>query len=287
MAKIAHDEYKVVITLTENMLGTNPIDPNIFDTHILNKQRELILEKSKINKEVNKYLDQLPLAKNSTDKEITALMDKLEELFGIELDAKKRAQLLAEGLDALKETLAEHELKGVTLFFWNKDKKLPMIGSHMIYGFLKAASEAIGRTMDRKNATALQSTSYTQSLINQHVKIEGKFITFDRDIQRSKSGDAYFYQRPLRAMTAQGPRVSLAKSEVVPSGAKLEFTLKVMSGSAITEDVLDTLFNYGEWVGLGQWRSAGNGQFSFTMKKVLKSSGGVKKSKSEERRLEA
>ena len=60
----------------------------------------------------------------------------------------------------------------------------------------------------------------------------------------------------------------MAKSEVVGAGAKLKFTLKVMKGSAITQDVLIQLFSQGEMTGLGQWRNSGKGQFSFEMMKV-------------------
>ena len=39
------DKYRVKLTLLRDQLGTNPIDPNIQSTHILEKQRQLILEK--------------------------------------------------------------------------------------------------------------------------------------------------------------------------------------------------------------------------------------------------
>lgn len=138
----------------------------------------------------------------------------------------------------------------------------------MIYGFLKAAAEAIGRTLPKKNATVLHSISYTQSLINQHVRCEQKFITFDKDIRKNEDGSTSYLQRSLRAMTAQGPRISLAKSEVIDEGAKLTFTLKVLMGSPITEETLKTLFEYGEFVGLGQWRSSGHGMFTYKLIKL-------------------
>ena len=66
-------------------------------------------------------------------------------------------------------------------------------------------------------------------------------------------------------MTAQGPRVSLAKSEVVPAGAKLSFTLKVMDDSPLDKKTLKKLLSYGECSGLGQWRNAGYGSFTFNL----------------------
>ena len=48
-------KYRIELELIRDMLGTNPSDPDIQDTHIIEKERRIILEKSKINKEINKY----------------------------------------------------------------------------------------------------------------------------------------------------------------------------------------------------------------------------------------
>lgn len=67
-------------------------------------------------------------------------------------------------------------------------------------------------------------------------------------------------QRPLRASTAQGERVSLANSEVAPAGTTIEFTVKCLVDSD-TEAVKEWL-EYGTLKGLGQWRNSGKGRFS-------------------------
>lgn len=261
-------EYNTQITLTRDMLATNPCDPNVLDTHIIDRQRKLILEKSQVNSTINKYLDQLPIAKEKGEAEVKALLDRLEELTGLELTAEDRDKAVRGELESLKETFKELDIKGTTVFFWDKDTDKPCIGDHMIYGFLKAASEAIGRTLPRKKAEVLHSTSYTQSLINQHVRCVQQFIPFDCDIARDENGFPEYKQRSLRAMTAQGPRVSLAKSERVPAGANLKFTLRVMEGSPIEEKHLKKLLEYGQLSGLGQWRNAGYGQFTFEIFKA-------------------
>jgi hypothetical protein len=257
--------YQVQLTLLRDQLGTNPCDPSIMDTHIINRQRKLILEKSGVNSQINKYLDALPISAEKGQAELDALFAKIEQLTGMELTPSERADAIAGKLESLRETFKSLELTGTTVFFWNQEKNLPMIGDHMIYGFLKAASEAIVRATpkgEQKAGTVLKSASYTQSLINQHVRCESQFVTFDKDIKRNEDGSEFTLQRSLRAMTAQGPRISIAKSEVVPAGAKLEFVLKVLDGSQINLKVLQTLFAYGECVGLGQWRNAGYGMFS-------------------------
>jgi len=263
------DKYEVKLVLTRDQLATNPCDPNVMDTHILDRQRKLILDNKGVNKEINKYLDQLPIAIEKGEAEVDKLIDRLEELTGYEFSPSERKMAIKGELESLKETFKELDVKGTTVFFWDKEKNLPAIGDHMIYGFLKAATEAICRTVKgAKRGTVLQSCSYTQSIINQHLKCENQFITFDTDVKRDEGGTSAFLQRSLRAMTAQGPRISLAKSEVVPAGARLQFTLKVMKGSPLTEEHLNNMFSYGELVGLGQWRNAGFGQFSYEMMRV-------------------
>lgn len=262
------------ITLVRDQLGTNPSNPNIHDQHILNKERELILEKNKTNTAVNTYLDAIAISREKGESELNALLDKLEEIFGFAFTKEERADAMAGKLESLRETIKEYSLEGVTVFFWNKALKRPMIGDHMVYGFMKAAAEAIVRTLpksEQKAGTVMKSASYTQSLINQHVRCEEEFITFDKDIKRDERGRPLYLQRSLRAMTAQGPRVSLAKSEVVEAGAKLKFTLKVLEGSQLDDDeVLKKIFDYGQMTGLGQWRNAGHGMFDYTMKRLGK-----------------
>lgn len=262
------DRYKIRLTLLRDMLGTNPCDPNVHDVHILDKQRKLILENSKLNKTINKYLDQIEISAEKGAEETSRILDKLEEIMGMKFTPEERDAALKGELSSLRETFKELDMKGITVFFWDKKTQRPCVSDHMFYGFLKAAAEAIGRTMTKKNATMLQSISYTQSIINQHVRCEQEFIPFDKDIRRNEDGSVSYLQRSLRAMTAQGPRISLAKSEVVEAGATLEFTLKILPNSPLNEEVLRTLFAYGEFTGLGQWRSSGKGMFKVDVEKL-------------------
>lgn len=73
-----------------------------------------------------------------------------------------------------------------------------------------------------------------------------------------KIGDC---QRPLRAQTAQGERVSLANSEEIPAGSTCEFEILLMDES-LENAVLEWL-DYGVLRGIGQWRNSGKGRFTF------------------------
>lgn len=66
-------------------------------------------------------------------------------------------------------------------------------------------------------------------------------------------------QRPLRAATAQGERVTLAESESIPAGATLRFD--VITFNDEQADLVREWLNYGVFNGLGQWRNSGKGAF--------------------------
>lgn len=265
-------EYKVVLTLKRQMLATNPIDPNIHGQHVLNKQRELITENSSVNKEINKYLGALQISVERGDQEVDSLIKNLERLMGREFTPDQRAAAIRGELEQLQETLAEQELKSATVFFRHPDTGRPCIGDHMIKGQLKAAGQAIVRAAkERKNGTVLQSGTYTASILNEHLSVDPHFVEFEGDLKLNEDGSLPFLSRSIRIQTPQGPRVAVVKSEVIPAGTKLSFTINVLENSPLTEDVLRKLFTYGEkMLGLGQWRNAGFGQFSYELTKVSK-----------------
>jgi len=71
-------------------------------------------------------------------------------------------------------------------------------------------------------------------------------------------------QRPLLTNSMGFPRVCLAKSDFVPEGTEVSFTLRVMDGGGVTEELLRDVLEYGEnFIGMGCWRTTGYyGQFS-------------------------
>ena len=72
-------------------------------------------------------------------------------------------------------------------------------------------------------------------------------------------------ERPLRAQTAQGERIALARSDTCPVGTKLEFILTVLD--EVDQALLEEWFGYGALRGLGQWRSASYGRFEYVLTK--------------------
>lgn len=72
-------------------------------------------------------------------------------------------------------------------------------------------------------------------------------------------------ERPLRAQTAQGPRVSLARSDMVRAGRALQFRVATTWPEVFTEELIRQLLSRGEFMGLGQWRNASHGRFTFML----------------------
>lgn len=70
------------------------------------------------------------------------------------------------------------------------------------------------------------------------------------------------WTRPLRADTAQGPRVCLATSETVPAGTEYYFTICLLNAKDKAA-MIETL-DFKEKVGMLQWRGGGNGTFIWT-----------------------
>ena len=150
------------------------------------------------------------------------------------------------------ETLPEALEKGTTAF--HKLGGKPIYYDYMIKGFLKEAGSTFNGLRGVKNLRS---------------KIENfAFVTPRRISLNLPTGASIaFCERPLRAMTAQGPRTSVARSEELPEGTWLECVLEIYDGP-ISEPLLLDLLSYGERKGLGQWRNGGHGRFTFELEKV-------------------
>lgn len=191
------------ITLDEGMLGSKPMNPEIYTDFVASKKE-----------------DALPKD---------------------EIDAAERAAKDAEALE-----------KGMTIFHKNQDGA-PIIYDYQIKGFFKSACKALKRDATSKSA----NMKAYKSIIDGNIFVSPRTI----DLELPNDGKVQIIERPLRAQTMQGERVALAKSEIVPAKTKLTFTVATVGAGlfATIEEWLD----YGALNGLGQWRNAGYGRFSW------------------------
>ena len=91
--------------------------------------------------------------------------------------------------------------------------------------------------------------------------IDGLIFVQPRMIPIHVNGEITECQRPLRAQTAQGERVSLANSEQIPADSTCEFEVVLLDDSH--EKVVREWMDYGVLRGIGQWRNSGKGRFNY------------------------
>jgi len=126
--------------------------------------------------------------------------------------------------------------------------------AYQIKGFLKEAGNVLKQALKIKNL---------KSKIDNYVFVEPDWIWL-------KEHPDGALQRPLRAMTPQGPRVSLVSSDYIdPMSFEIKITL--LPHKELNFKVIEALLDYGKFKGLGQWRNAGYGRFKWERVKGKKS----------------
>lgn len=152
-------------------------------------------------------------------------------------------EVAALGVDAVAD-------KGMTVFPRNADG-VPILYDYQLKGFFK------------DTCGGLRKVSGTRSSKIKAYKKEIDKLIFPepREIPINFAGEIGECQRPLRASTAQGERVSLAISEEIPTGATIEFTVVCLCDDH--EKAVREWLDYGRFSGIGQWRNSGKGRFKW------------------------
>lgn len=150
-------------------------------------------------------------------------------------------EVAAIGADAVAE-------KGMTIFPRTKDGK-PFLYDYQIKGFFK------------DTCGGLRKVKGTQSEKIKAFKKEIDKLIFPspREIVFENVDEITECQRPLRASTPQGERVSLAMSEEISAGATVTFDIVILSDEL--EGAVREWLDYGKYSGIGQWRNSGKGRF--------------------------
>lgn len=150
--------------------------------------------------------------------------------------------------------------KGMTGFPRDEDGR-PFLYDYQIKGFFKDACSMLNRVAGKDPETGKKRAGVNESSKLTAFKkvIDGMIFVAPRKIPIAFEGEIGHCQRPLRAMTMQGERVSLAISEEIPAGAELAFEVTCLDEAhlAAVREWLD----YGCLRGLGQWRNSGKGRF--------------------------
>ena len=192
-------------------------------------------------------------------KEITVKITLLEDMLGTssadkEIHETYIASKAPDAMSTAEEVAAvgveEVIEKAMTVFPRDKDG-CPIVWDYQIKGMFK---DACGMLRKVKGTKSSNIKAYKKD-------IDGLIFVTPRKIRIDLSGEMSTLQRPLRASTPQGERVALANSETVPAGSTLELKIVCLSDDHI--DIVKEWLDYGLLRGLGQWRNAGYGRFSY------------------------
>lgn len=159
-------------------------------------------------------------------------------------DAKKiEEEVAAIGVDGVEE-------KTMTIFPKLEDGT-PFLWDYQVKGFFKSACQALNMADASHKLTAYKK------------KIDLLVFVQERKIPYilPEGGEIGSLQRPLRGQTAQGERIALANSETIPAGTTVEFTVECLDDQ-LMKRVIQWL-DYGRYNGLGQWRNASYGRFTW------------------------
>lgn len=153
-------------------------------------------------------------------------------------------------------TQSELEEKGWTGF--HEVNGNPILYDYAIKGFLKEACSILRRV----------SESRSSKLSAYKIVVAGMVFIAPRQIKLAlpEGHELGVLERPLRAQTAQGERVALARSDTAPIGTMIEFEVLVLG--VVTKVLLEDWLDYGQFKGLGQWRNGGYGRFTYELEKM-------------------
>jgi hypothetical protein len=143
------------------------------------------------------------------------------------------------------ETVDSREERGWTSF--HRDANGLLVYDYFIKGFFKNAGNVLKEELKIKNLRS---------------KLSDLFFIQPRKIYLGKKKPDGVIERPLRAQTAQGPRVTLARSDYIAAGTEIEFDVALLQGKGELKDgIIAQLLEYGQLQGLGQFRNGGYGRF--------------------------
>lgn len=159
----------------------------------------------------------------------------------------KSKDKMLEEIASIESDPEKEEMK-MTIFSKTQDGK-PFFWDYQIKGYFKDTCGGLSRVPKTES-----------SKLKAYKKVIDKLIfATPRKIMIDFKGEPTICQRPLRAQTPKGERISLAASEQIPAGAKIEFTIELFD--ADHEKLIREWLDYGKYSGLSQWRNSGKGRF--------------------------
>lgn len=163
-----------------------------------------------------------------------------------------------------REDILEKSI-GLTVFPRTKEG-LHLFNYHIL-GFLKEAAAACNKLLfSRKKKKG--GAEEVAGIWNIRSKIDSYVFVNPRRLYLMRNGKSILeedeiLERPLRAETLRGPRITLVASEVVKAPVKINFSIQLLANPEVSFSQIEELLNYGELKGLGQWRNGSWGRFKW------------------------
>lgn len=156
--------------------------------------------------------------------------------------------------DAAKDREEEFDgSRGLTVFA-SDDQGLFLYDYH-VKGFIKEAGNVLKESVKIKNL---------RSKIDSYLFVSPRRIYLYREDGSPIQEEDEIFERPLRAQTMKGPRVSLVASEKINLPITCLFTVEILENEkSVNWEVIQKLLDYGQYKGLGQWRNGGWGRFEW------------------------
>ncbi len=201
--------------------------------------------------------------KRTLNVEITLLEEILGTKPGNEELLKTYVAGKAPDAKTLQQELEERDVDDVIedkMTGFDKQDGHPFIWDYQFKGFLKDSWKAL-KAMSGTECSKVKA--YKQKIDGAIFLAPENRKVFFENPDHTKVGLSQMdkCERPLRAQTMQGERVSIAKSETVPAGSRLVFTIIFFEPEL--EKCVRECLDYGFYRGLGQWRNSGKGRFEW------------------------
>src|SRR3990167_2091609 len=229
--------WRITETFTTRLLGSAPADKDVYRNYIADKKIET--EEKRRRFANDRGMDE-PVAVGTVEQEVDSIREE-------------------SGGTTFHNNLGQNEENG------DPGQGLHLL-DYQIKGFFKEAAEVL---------QGEHGVKQPRSKLDNFLFVYPRCI-YIRDGDRILTEPDGKLERPLLGRTMQGPRVSLACSEMINPGRTISYEVELLpyvkSGSgkeARSIDVdrfIEMLLEYGARKGRGQWRNGGNGRFRFEMK---------------------
>jgi len=189
------------------------------------------------------------------ESDLLGTVGKNPKVYEAYVAGKAKPALTETQLEEELSTLPEIEEKGWTGF--HQEEGNPFFYNYWVSGLFTSACQMMRHVPKSESKKLTNFKSYIKGMIfaePRRIKI----------IRPDTAKEMTCLERPLRGMTAQGPRITLTRSDICEIGSTSEFTIRVFPGK-ITEKMIREWLDYGFYKGFGQWRNGGYGRISYEM----------------------